>query len=71
VWPDNASAVDVFVDMATQWRCGNAGFYGLDYTAIPAVMDMHGVDADARSDIFRAVRVMEMAAIEEMGRYKS
>lgn len=61
----------MFVDMATQWRCGNAGFYGLDYAAMPAVMEMHGVDASARADIFRAVRAMEIAAIDEMGRYKT
>lgn len=71
MWPDNALAVDVFVDLGTQWRCGNAGLYGLDYAAIPAVMDMHDINASDRGEVFRALRVMELAAIDEMGRYKA
>lgn len=66
VWPDQLDAVNTFVAMGTQWRCGPGGVYGLDYNTLPAVMDMIGIDADKRAEVFDAIRTMEDAALEEM-----
>lgn len=66
LWPDNLIPVNVFIAMATQWRVGPGGPYGLDYNTLPAVMDMLGVPAEERADVFDAIREMEDAALEEM-----
>lgn len=66
VFPDNATAVDVFADMQTQWRAGMGGKYGLDYAAIPFVCDMHGIEREDMPDIYRSLRIMERAALAEI-----
>jgi len=52
--------------MMTQWRFGAAGPTGLDYTALPIVMDMRQVKKTAWSEIFDDVRIMERAALKAM-----
>jgi len=52
--------------MMTQWRFGAAGPTGLDYTALPIVMDMRQVEKTAWSEIFDDVRIMERAALKAM-----
>jgi hypothetical protein len=42
----------------------HAGASGLDYAAIPVVMDFYGVEAGARRQMFDDIRVMEVAALE-------
>lgn len=66
VYPENWPAVELFAAMGTQWRTGMAGATGLDYAALPAVMDMLGVDVDERRSRFSELRVMERAALTEM-----
>lgn len=66
VWPDNRQTVNVFIAMSTQWRTGSAGAIGLDYGALPSVMEMLGVDAADRPEVFDGLRLMEDAALEEM-----
>ncbi|WP_341249066.1 DUF1799 domain-containing protein [Cupriavidus pauculus] len=66
VWPDNAVALGVFVQMETQWRVGMGGPVGLDYTALRIVMRMNRIPPDEQSELFEAVRVMERAALDEM-----
>lgn len=66
VWPDNWGASLLFVDLMTQWRMGMAGAIGLDYTAIPVVMDLRDVPAEERNSLFDDIRVMESAALEAM-----
>jgi hypothetical protein len=63
IWPDNVSAVNVFIAMATQWRIGMAGATGLDYGALPVVMRMVGVPLANRAEVFEQVRVMEDSAL--------
>jgi hypothetical protein len=65
VWPDNMPAVELFSDLATQWRrAGMAGAVtGLDYAAIPAVFALRGVPKKQWSALFSDLRVMEDAAI--------
>ena len=62
-WECNADAYYVFRTMATQWRIGMAGATGLDYAAMPVVMDMIGVKSKKRPEVFESVRVMEEEAL--------
>lgn len=66
VWECNADAFYVFESMATQWRIGMAGATGLDYAAMPVVMDMAGVKKKRRPEVFQSVRIMEQVALESM-----
>lgn len=52
--------------MTTQWRSGMSGPTGLDYSALPAVMDLIGLEGDERTLAFRDVRVMEREALAVM-----
>lgn len=66
VWPENWPALDLFAALATQWRVGMNGATGLDYSAVPVVMDLHGIKPEARRECFEDVRVMERAALGVM-----
>ena len=66
VWECNADALYVFESMATQWRVGMAGATGLDYAAMPVVMDMVGVERKRRPEVFSSVRIMETEALATM-----
>ncbi|CAG9177761.1 DUF1799 domain-containing protein [Cupriavidus pampae] len=66
VWPDNEKALDVFVQMSTQWRVGMNGPVGLDYSVLPFVMRMQRVPRSEHPEVFESVRVMEHAAMDEM-----
>lgn len=66
VYPDNWPVVRLFADMSTQWRVGMSGLVGLDYAALPVVMDLRGVAAADRGEVFDGLRVMESAALEEL-----
>lgn len=66
MWPDNATTVEVFAHLGTQWRIGARGPIGLDYTAIPVVLQLLQVAADQHAEVFAGIRIMEHAALEEM-----
>jgi hypothetical protein len=68
VFPDNWLPVRVFCLLSTQWRLGHTGPTGLDYSAIPAVMDMAGVKPKRRPDTFWAVREMELESLDVMAK---
>ncbi len=68
VWPENWDAVMLFVDLMTQWRMGMGSPVALDYAAIPVVMDLNGTPAYQRRELFDAIRVMEVGALEAMRR---
>ncbi len=69
VWPDNWTAVQLFCALSTQWRLGPGGqLVGLDYGAIPATLELLGVERAQWSEAFHGVRVMEAEAIKEMVR---
>ena len=70
IWPENASAVQAFSAVSTQWRTGMSGATGLDYPAVFATIDrLHRtLDDEARDAIFADVQVMERAALGEMGK---
>jgi hypothetical protein len=64
VWPDNMNGINAFIAMSTQWRTGYGGAYGLDYSALPAVMDLIGISASERAEAFDDLRTLEDAALE-------
>jgi hypothetical protein len=70
VWPDCWTSVSLFVDLLTQWRVGPAGHLGIDYTAIPVVMDLRDIPREERSAVFDDLRVMECEALKKMRRKK-
>lgn len=67
VWPDNWQTVGVFLAMDTQWRYGPNGPTGLDYGVLPTVLqDFLDIKRTEWSDVFRDLRVMENAALQQM-----
>lgn len=63
VYPDNWPALWLFRDLATQWRVGMGGATGLDYAALPAVMDLRGVPQAERAELFDCLQVLEAEAL--------
>ncbi|NIE72994.1 hypothetical protein F3J45_00750 [Pantoea sp. Ap-967] len=66
VWPDAWTAFRLFDALGTQWRVGQGGASGLDYTAIPATASMLGIKRRDLTDIFPDLRVMEVEALAVM-----
>ena len=64
LWQCNVAAINLMACMQTQWRVGMAGPTGLDYAALPAVMDLQGVPAADRRALFDDLRVCEGAALK-------
>lgn len=64
VWPENWLPMQVFLSMRTQWRVGMGGPTGLDYGALPSVLDIQGVKRKERQEVFLAVQTMEQAALK-------
>jgi len=66
LYPENESAINVFLAMRTQWRtAGLSGRpYGFDYSALPFVMDLAGIKADQRLEVFGQVRLAESTVLE-------
>lgn len=66
VWPEHMPACDALVAMQTQWeRAGMGGVVtGLKYPSLVAVMDLHGIPADQRREVFSDIRVMELAVLD-------
>ncbi|MBP6772716.1 MAG: DUF1799 domain-containing protein [Gemmatimonadaceae bacterium] len=66
VWPENWRAVEVFVLLASQWRvvvsAASTHWQGLRYEAVESVMRLACVPRKERADVFRQLRVMEIAA---------
>lgn len=61
VWPENWSAVEMFLRLETQWRVSFNGALGLDYTAAKWMFDLYA-PPDAK-DVFEALQVMERTAL--------
>lgn len=49
--------------MRTQWRCGAAGFYGLDLSVLTLFEERLGIPADRRDDVFASLLIMQDAAL--------
>ena len=60
---------NLFGDLETQWRVSATGaITGLDYAAVPFVMDAHGI-TDKRHTL-RDLRLLEAAAIRVINQRK-
>lgn len=68
VWPDNKAAAQLFLAMRTQWRTGPSGAVGLDYGVLPEMWRLLKVPRDERTDRFNELRIIEVAALNEMHR---
>lgn len=66
VCPDAWPAFCLFEAMGTQWRLGNGGPSGLDYTAIPTTASMLSIKRRDLDDIFPDLRIMELEALAVM-----
>lgn len=72
IFHENADAFTLFDALGSQWRTvglgGMAGGVmrtGLDYTSIPAIALMMGIETGA--DIFKRLRLLEAGAMEAWG----
>lgn len=73
VWLINALSFRAFLTLGTQWRVVPlVGMsiavllrLGLDYSAVPLVMDM--LDITDRAEVFADIQVMEHAALNAFG----
>lgn len=67
VWEENVETVRVFTKLSTQWRYAPmGGVIGLNYPAVESVLRMLKIKDKAA--MLDGLRVMEMAALEEMTR---
>jgi len=66
LWPENLAAVDLFMEVSTQWRVGMSGPTGLDYAGVLAVMEINGIAPEDRRERLQELRVMERAALDVM-----
>lgn len=66
VWPCHVAAVNLFIELGTQWRVGPAGPYGLDYNVVYRAIDDLGTSKDEVRQLKEDIRILEDAALEEM-----
>lgn len=66
IWPENDLPLTVLRAMRTQWlRAGMAGrVYALDYNAISPVMRYLQIPRSEHPDIFQALQICEISALE-------
>lgn len=68
VWPCNVQAVNLFIEVGTQWRVGPSGPYGLDYNIVYDEIYRIGLGAEAVQQMKADIRILEDAALEELRR---
>ncbi|WP_194206807.1 DUF1799 domain-containing protein [Superficieibacter sp. 1612_C1] len=61
VWPDVWPSFLVFQSAGTQWRTGMGGVTGLDYSVLPWLMKVRGIENEATA--LNDIRIMESAAL--------
>ncbi len=70
VHSDNETAALAFLALRTQWRLvpglAGAAFLGLDYAAIPPVLELLQVPRKQRAALFGELQMMEQAALPEL-----
>lgn len=66
VWPENWPAVQLLLQMSTQWKSGFSGRTGLDYQPLFLLMDRHGLEGDDWWSMFADLQAMEAAALAAM-----
>lgn len=65
-WPENATAIDLFRGMATQWRAGAGGALGLDLAALPIVAKGLRVRPGRAAACIPQLQIMEDEALAAM-----
>lgn len=63
IWPENWTAVRLFIALQTQWRIGKGGPTGLDYSALPVVFTGVGLRRREARRQFMAIQIMEGEAL--------
>lgn len=67
IHPDNETAALAFLALRTQWRVvpgfGGVAFQGLEYAAIPPVLELLQVPRKQRAALFGELQMMEQAAL--------
>jgi hypothetical protein len=66
IWPCNVPAVNLFIEMGTQWRVDSGRPYGLDYNIVYRAIDDLCLSKDAAQQMKEDIRILEDAALEEM-----
>ena len=66
ILPDNLEAVNLFIDLSTQWRVGASGASGLDYNVLFQMLNMHRVPKKKWASLIDDIQVMEGQALETM-----
>lgn len=61
VWPDVWPSFLVFQSAGTQWRTSLGGVTGLDYSVLPWLMKVRGIENEATA--LNDIRIMESAAL--------
>lgn len=59
VWPENETALRVFLAMDTQWQIGPGGPVGLIYSSLAEVWQRQRVPDEERDEVFEGLRVLE------------
>ena len=59
VWPENWQALEMWLQVCTQWRVGMNGAVGLDYNVLKWLFELYDVK-DQRS-LFEDLQIMETA----------
>ena len=63
VWPENHGALQLFVDLQTQWSVGMAGRTGLNYVAAYPLIDRLTETPDDWWRLFHDLQAMEIAVL--------
>ena len=66
VFPENWSAVEMFLRLQTQWNVIPGGFVGLNYQSIDLCFKMYGIKD--RRDLFECLQTMEAAALSVLNK---
>lgn len=68
LFPEHAQSFLLFSQLQTQWRVGPRGFYGLDYNVMFHKLDRMQLSIERFDEIESDIRIMEDAALTEMGK---
>lgn len=63
LWPENDRALNLFCEVATQWRMGFSGPVGLDYNVVFHLMGRMRLADPDYDNLFRDLRVAENEAL--------
>jgi len=60
--PENENAIELFLNVQTQWNTSVGGITGLNYASVLAVINIFGYD-DSKA-VFSDLQVMEITALQ-------